>query len=246
MNKKALEYVAYKAILEADITAEQKQRLIEIGLFQRVAAFLGAGKDTAGSMKKLFNDKRYARQSAAAVQNIEKELTSIMDAAEAATGSRDVVYDILKAILEKKGMQPGKVASPPSGGAGGGSGSGVPTPAHGGGVSPGQSVTFAAAQNNDEMLRQILQAVAELKGMSADKASAAATKALEKEPNLKTVAGEMTAAVAAYSGVSEDKVKKVYKWLEEGGHIEVQAVQQESFVRRARTLKSANRSWKML
>lgn len=243
MNDSKLDYVAYKALLETDLTSDQKQKLIEISILDRLKGVVKGMGNAGKGARQAFNLGRYESNVEDATKNIKKELESIMSNAEAATGSKDAVYAILAAILQEKGLSPDKVASPP---APGGEGESGESGGSGAGLSPGQPVTMSAAQSNDEMLRQILQAVAELKGMSPDKAAQAADKAADKQPSPEKVAGEMASAVAALSGVSVDKVKKVYSWLEKGGHIEVdQPVKQESIRRSANVLTSSKKSWRL-
>lgn len=227
MNKKALEYEVYKAILETDLTSEQKQRLIEVGIFQKIAGWLGAGKDAlTKDMSKFFADRKYGQFAAKAMQNIEKELESIKAAAKDATGNEGVVYDILKAILEKQGMSPQQVAS------GSGSEKAAEGGASGGGkpVSSGQPVTMSAAGSNDQLLLQVLKAVLELKGVTGDKADEDAKEALDKATPEKAL-GEMVGAISGMTGVAQDKVQKVYKWLEDNKHIKVDEVKAENFRR---------------
>lgn len=121
MNNSALKYRAYKALLESDLTDEQKNRLVEAGIFQKIADFFGAGKDVLTTdLKKIFSNNKYNRRAATAKKNIEKEIDELKAIAKDAGVSEEAVYDMLNLTLKAKDVSPEEVASPPKSGTGGG------------------------------------------------------------------------------------------------------------------------------
>jgi hypothetical protein len=227
MNKKALEYVAYQAILESNLSSEQKQRLVEIGIFKKIADWLGAGKDTlTKDMSKFMADRKYQRYSTSVMKNIEKELESIMDAAEKSTGNREVVYDILKAILAKKGLDPQKVAtgsgSPPAEGSssGEGGGSGESGTSGGGEVKPGIVINPQSSSNPEQIIRIIVQSAAEASGMPPEKAQQKAEKiADEGKVDAPKATKLLAQAVAKDTKADAAKVEKIIDFLLKNKHM---------------------------
>jgi len=233
MNKKAIEYITYQTLLESNLSSKDRQKLIEVGIIDKIAGFFGAAKDTVSTdMKKIFANKKYSRYAGSATKNIEKELKSIADAAEDATGRRDAVYDILKAILEKVGLDPSKVAT--GGGSGGGGGSsggeggssGGGSGGGGGGGSSGggggaevKAGTVLNPSNPEQVVRIIVQTAAEMKGQPEEKAAEAAEKAVEKGVDAPKATKLLASAVAKQTKADQAKVEKIIDYLLTNKHM---------------------------
>jgi len=118
MNRTSLQYKAYKALLETNLTTHERNTLLEAGILQKVADFFGATGDAAsmmtGGVKKIFADAKLGRRSATAKKNIEKELNDLKSIAKSAGQDESVVYNILNMILNDAGIKPNEVASPPA------------------------------------------------------------------------------------------------------------------------------------
>lgn len=225
MNKKSIEYKVYKALLESNLSYDQQQLLIEAGFLEKIADFFGAGADTLSTnIKKIFNDNKFARRSARSKQAIEKELDELKSVAKDAGAPEEAVYEILHLILKDAGLKPAQLATAPQT-ASSGAQSSKP-------IASGQPVTAAAADKNEQLLQQILQALGELKGMSADAAAKKAAEAAAAGATPEKATDEMVRAIAAMTKVKEENVEKIYAWLQGKGHIVVGNVKNESAGRR--------------
>jgi len=167
MNDSALKYRAYKALLEADITDEQRQKLIEANIFQKISDFFGAGKDTLTTdLKKIFQNNKLNRRAATAKKNIEKEIAELKDIAKEAGVSEEAVYDMLNLTLKGSSVSPEEVASPPKADSGGESGTGGSS-----GAKPGTTVDTSKPR---AAVPAIAAAAAEISGKNPEEAKAQA------------------------------------------------------------------------
>jgi hypothetical protein len=214
MNNSAIKYRAYKALLESDLTDEQKNRLVEAGIFQKIADFFGAGKDVLTTdLKKIFSNNKYNRRAATAKKNIEKEIDELKSIAKDAGVSEEAVYDMLNLTLKAKDVSPEQVASPPKadgGGDSGGSGGG------GSQLQPGKAVRANVGDASSKPAAET-PAGALVTNMLANASGADPQKAIdqakEKDVPFQKAYKNLVNKVAEESEEEVVTVKKVLDWL---------------------------------
>lgn len=208
MNNSALKYHAYKALLEADITDEQRNKLIEANIFQKIADFFGAGKDTLTTdLKKIFQNNKLNRRAATAKKNIEKEIDELKAIAKEAGVSDEAVYDMLNLTLNAKNVSPSEVASPPKTDSSSSEGGGE------GGVKPGAPVASAPPE---AQVPFIARAAARAAGQDPEKA---AEQAQEKKVDAPKATAVLAKALSKSAGVDVAKVEKVLNFLIQNKHM---------------------------
>jgi len=212
MKSTSLRYKTYQALLEVDLTSAQRQSLIEAGIIDKVLDFFGAGKDAltkyGGGLKKMFSDSKYARRSATAKKNIEKELKDLKSVAKDAGQDESVVYQILNMILADAGVDPKVVGNPPT--ADGSDGGGQPAASTG--LPSGtpikldsKNATTTFAKINANVTGEDPKKVADdamTQKMSPEKMSVLTMKNIAKQ-----------------TGVKYDAVDAVFKALIDSGHL---------------------------
>lgn len=229
MNNSALKYTTYKALLESDLTDVQKTRLVEAGIFQKIAAFFGAGKDVlTADLKKIFSNNKFNRRAATAKQNIEKELDELKDIAKDAGVSEEAVYDMLNLILKAKDVNPANVASPPK-----------PDSNSDGGaesVKPGMPVASAPTE---VQIPFIARAAAQAAGLDPEKA---VEQAQENKVDVPKATAVLAKALAKSAGVDVAKVEKVITFLIQNKHMlgEGRKITTQGILRAAAVLSKKN------
>lgn len=213
MNNSALKYRAYKALLESDLTDEQKNRLVEAGIFQKIADFFGAGKDVLTTdLKKIFSNNKYNRRAATAKKNIEKEIDELKAIAKDAGVSDEAVYDMLNLTLKAKDVSPEEVASPPKASApedsGQGGGNQQLQPGKAPKVDLGDASSKPAAQTSAGAL--VTNMLANASGADPQKAL---DQAKEKDVPFQKAYKNLVNKVAEESEEEVSTVKKVLDWL---------------------------------
>ena len=209
MNNSALKYRAYKALLESDLTSDQKSSLMEANFLQKVADFFGAGKDVLTTdLKKIFSNNKYNRRAATAKKNIEKEIDELKSIAKEAGVSEEAVYDMLNLTLKDKGVSPAEVASPPKPAQGGTSGGESPS---GSGVAPGKPV-----EATPEAVPTLAKAAGEAAGQDPEKA---AEQAAEKKVDAPKATEVLAKAISSVSKVDPGKVSKILGFLIKNNHM---------------------------
>lgn len=209
MNNSAIKYHAYKALLEADITEEQRNKLIEANIFQKIADFFGAGKDTLTTdLKKIFQNNKLNRRAATAKKNIEKEIDELKAIAKEAGVSDEAVYDMLNLTLNAKNVSPSEVASPPKADSSSSEGGGA-----GGGVKSGAPVASAPPE---AQVPFIARAAARAAGQDPEKA---AEQAQEKKVDAPKATAVLAKALSKSAGVDVTKVEKVLNFLIQNKHM---------------------------
>ena len=201
--------------------------LEKIGFLGRIKSMFKGAKGVDVELRKVYGDARIQDL----VSQMEDELAGTIGQIRD-IGVRDLNVDVdkvdglianvLKTSLDDLKIPASEIENPPDP-------TDTSTTAGERPVASGQAITASAVANNSQLLLQILQALGELKGLSAQKASAAAQDAVEKgiaQPE-KTF-DEIVKAVSGITGVSTDKVDRVHKWLTTNGHIVTDQVS-ESF-----------------
>jgi len=220
MNRNALKYQAYQALLESSIPSHTKQKLIEAGFLQKVAAFFGAGGETAkeltAGVRKIFADKKLGRRSAVAKTNIEKELEELKAIAKTAGVSEESVYDILHLILKEKGMNPASVADSPTGGGG------AP---QAGGAQPGVQpavITVQSLTQNPQVAAPLVAAV------TGKDVQAVAGQLESKPPSAAKITDLVAKAAAKETGIKPEIVSKAIQALIKAGELKLESKKRRS------------------
>jgi len=207
MNDSALKYRAYKALLEADITDEQRQKLIEANIFQKIADFFGAGKDTLTTdLKKIFQNNKLNKRAATAKKNIEKEIAELKDIAKEAGVSEEAVYDMLNLTLKGSSVSPEEVASPPKA-----SRSSEPDESSSG-IPAGKPVDT----KSPAAVSTLASAAASVAGKDPEKAK---EDAVEKKVDVQKASEVLSKAVSSVSKVDAGKVLKIVNYLIKNNHM---------------------------
>jgi nucleotide-binding universal stress UspA family protein len=233
MNRDALRYSTYRALLEADLTTEDRNKLIEAGMLDKVMDFFGASKDTmqqfGGGIKKMFSDAKYARRTATAKKNIEKELNDLKALAKDAGQDEAVVYQVLNLILKDAGVNAEEVASPPKSEGGSSSSEKSQTP----------SGSPVKASEPESAVPTIAAAAAQAAGQDPEKAKAQAE---EKKVDVPKATQVLAKAVSATAKVDAGKVAKIIDFLVKNNHMLAEGRRPVSFdmLSAAREVSSRN------
>ena len=116
MNKRVIKYRAYKALIESDLSSEQKTFLVEAGFLEKVARFFGLLPDKDSmpqDLQTIFSNEDYGKQIALSKRNIDREIENIKKVVKSAGGSEQSVYDILNLTLKDSEIPPKEVSNPP-------------------------------------------------------------------------------------------------------------------------------------
>ena len=229
MNNSALKYRLYKTLLESDLTDIQKNRLVEAGMFQKIADFFGAGKDVLTTdLSKIFSNNKYNRRAATAKQNIEKEIDELKAIAKDAGVSEEVVYDMLNLVLKAKDVNPADVASPPK----------PDSNAGGGAESVSQGAPVASAPP-EVQVPFIARAAAQVTGQDPEKA---VEQAQENKTDVPKATSVLAKVLAKSAGVDVVKVEKVIAFLIQNKHMlgEGRKITTQGILRAAAVLSKKN------
>jgi hypothetical protein len=212
MNRSSIQYRAYKALLESNLTSRERESLLEAGILQKVADFFGATGETAkmmtGGVKKIFADAKLGRRSATAKKNIEKELNDLKAIAKDAGQDDSVVYNILNMILSDSGMKPDQVAAPPAASSGGNTSTGSESETKPGApVDPGQP---------ESAVPTIAAAAAQAAGQDPAKAK---EQAAEKKVDLPKATQVLAKAVSSIAKVDAAKTQQIVDFLIKNKHM---------------------------
>ena len=213
MNKQAaIQYKAYKLLLESDLTTEQREALIEIGFIDKIKSFFGAGAEVGGDLAKVFKDKTYQKQLVASQKNIKKELEDLKAIGAKVGMGDDFVNQFLQSLMSGAGLDPAKVASakPTDGEAKSEAG------ATGEEAKPGTSVTPETLEKNPEVATKVIAAAT---GRPEEQVAAEIEK---KKPDAAALTKLFSTAVAKLSNQKPDLVSKVLGALLSKGHIKLE------------------------
>ena len=206
MNNSAIKYRAYKALLEVNLTDQQRKKLIEANIFQKIADFFGAGKDTLSTdLKKIFQNNKLGRRAATAKKNIEKEIDELLAIAKDAGVSKEAVFDMLNLTLNDRGISPAEVASPPrreEGGSDEGSSEEIPA---------GRPIQLTRAA-----VAPLARAAASVMRQDPDRA---AEQAAEKKVDAPKATQVLAKSLSSVTKVEAGKVAKILDFLIKNNHM---------------------------
>jgi len=217
MNKNAsLDYRIYQTLIESDLTDEQKQYLIEVGIGQTLKSVWGGLKAIPSAVADVFKSGMYNVQLQAAQINIQKELEELKKIGKKLGKGDEFVNEFLFTLMKGAGVNPSAVAS---------SGSGAAGPAATGGSGQLQPGTKISASDNDVLIQALSQVLANITGKPAEEVQ-------QQAQDKKIDAVKMTSVVATQAseklGVPAQTVQKVVNALIKTGHLVMESVAKQT------------------
>lgn len=213
ISESAIRYLSYQIMIENGLSLAERDRLVEVGLVDKVISWLGAGKDTAeqlgGAAMSLMKNNEFARRMVSAEKAIGKEIDDLKSLAKSAGQSEEAVYGILKQILNKAGAPSAQLENPP-------------TPAKssdGDEKSPDEikSGTTLTSDNPQELQDVITTALSQATGQTREKVQNAVEDQGKDVSGLSTLLAK--AAVSKGGVRNVDLAKKFIIWLIDNGQI---------------------------
>jgi len=215
MNDAALKYKVYKILLESDISNEQRNLMVELGIVDTIKSmFKGAGK-TAGKAFSVLKDDIAQEKLSSAQKNLKSAIDDLRDIAKKAGKDDAFVNALLQQLLQSSGTDPQAVASAsPEAAAGGSKGksAGVGAPA-----APGAPVTTQTITQNPKLATVLIAAATD------KKASDVAPKVEDKKPDATAITKVVARAASKATGVKDDVVGKVIQTLFDAGKLKLES-----------------------
>lgn len=219
ISESKLRYKLYEAALETGLSSSQYHALMSEGIFSWIKDALidiGAGKELAGDLKKMFADKKNQVIYKKATEEIQKNVAELFKAGAAAGVDKEALKDWLVAGINKiteetAASSPGASGSPTSG------------PDE---VKPGTPID---ASNPETAIPALTNAGAEAAGVDRQKA---AQNVANRNLDVIKLSQVLAKAIAQKANVDAGLAAKVIGWLmqnnhmvaESGGHITAQHI----------------------
>jgi hypothetical protein len=216
MNDAALKYKVYKILLESDISNDQRNLMVELGIVDTIKSmFRGAGK-TAGRAFSVLKDDIAQEKLGSAQKNLKSAIDDLRDIAKKAGKDDAFVNALLQQLLQSSGTDPQAVASASPEAAAGGSkgksaGGSAAAPA------PGAPVTTQTITQNPKLATVLIAAATD------KKASDVAPKVEDKKPDATAITKVVARAASKATGVKDDVVGKVIQTLFDAGKLKLES-----------------------
>lgn len=211
LTETTLRYITYQVLLESSLTSQERDRLIEAGLLDKIKGWLGGVKDAAaelgGSAASLIKSKEFSRRMVSAEKNIRKEVDDLKALAQKAGQPEDAVYGILSKIMDKAGASTQQLSNPPKPDASGGQGG----TSSGAKAKPGTPLKSGDASSTSNL--------AAAAGEAAGQDPADAASAEEKKVSPDKATEVLGKAIANKAGVDAKAGIAVVKALIDTGHL---------------------------
>ncbi len=223
MNDAALKYKIYKILLESDVSKNQRDLMVELGIVDTIKSmFKGAGK-TAGKAAAILKDEFAQEKLGAAQKNLKSAIDDLRDIAKKAGKDDAFVNALLQQLMQNSGADPQAVAAAsPEAAAGesGGKGSGKTAAA----PAAGATITTQAITQNPNLATALIAAATDKKPAEV------APKVEEKKPDATAVTKLVARAASKATGVKDDLAGKVIQTLFDAGRLKLESRKEKSDV----------------
>ena len=215
MKKDAsLDYKIYQTLIESDLTDDQKQYLVEIGLGQMLKSVWGGIKAIPASVADVFKSGMYNVQLVAAQENIKKEVDELRKIGQKLGKGDAFVNEFLYAIMKGAGLNPSAVGAVGAASSAGGQ--------QGSTLAPGTKID---ASDNDALIQALAQILSNITGKPAEEVQ---QQAQEKKVNSTKMSSVVSVQAAEKIGVPAPTVQKVVSALIKTGHLAMEDVRTQN------------------
>jgi len=213
MNDAALKYKVYKILLESDVSKDQRDLMVELGIVDTIKSMFTGTKKSASKAFAVLKDEVAQEKLGAAQKNLKAAIDDLKDIAKKAGKDDTFVFALLQQLMQSSGADPQAVASASPEAAALGN---KPT-GSGGATKPGAPVTTQTITQNPKLATVLIAAATD------KKASDVAPKVEDKKPDATAITKVVARAASKATGVKDDVVGKVIQTLFDAGKLKLES-----------------------